>query len=81
MDTIAAAKPWETDVRVIPMPWNQDLMEEVSERPLRIGVISHDGRVRPHPPIERALKKTVEKLKKAGHEGWSKVVAVGMLAC
>lgn len=69
MSTVATAKPWELDVRVAPTPWQRSAIEEVSKRPLRIAVLSHDGRVRPHPPIERALKQTREKLIKAGHDG------------
>lgn len=35
---------------------------------LRIGVMSTDGVVDPHPPIQRALRETATKLRAAGHE-------------
>lgn len=37
---------------------------------LKIGVISTDGVVDPHPPVQRALRETAEKLRAAGHQGW-----------
>ena len=35
---------------------------------LRIGLLSTDGIVDPHPPIQRALRETASKLEAAGHE-------------
>ena len=35
---------------------------------LRIGILSTDGMVDPHPPIQRAMRETASKLKAAGHE-------------
>lgn len=35
---------------------------------LKIAVVWNDGVVLPTPPVVRALKETVEKLKSAGHE-------------
>lgn len=69
MTTIEAAKPWEVDNGILPMPWNRAAIEEVSKRPLRIAVLAHDGRVRPHPPLEKAIRETAEKLRRAGHDG------------
>lgn len=37
-------------------------------RSLRVGVLSTDGVVDPHPPIQRALRETTEKLRRAGHD-------------
>lgn len=36
---------------------------------LKIGILSTDGVVTPHPPIQRALQETAAKLRSAGHEG------------
>lgn len=47
-------------------------------RPLRIGLMSTDGVVEPHPPVARALKEAADKLKAAGHEGRSCHVAPGL---
>ena len=37
-------------------------------RKLRVGILSTDGVVDPHPPIQRALKETASKLEAAGYE-------------
>jgi amidase len=36
---------------------------------LRLGVVFDDGVVKPQPPVARAMRETVEALKRAGHEG------------
>jgi Asp-tRNA(Asn)/Glu-tRNA(Gln) amidotransferase A subunit family amidase len=46
------------------LPWRK--MSPKSQ--LKIGVIWNDGIVRPTPPVSRALRDTVEKLRAAGHE-------------
>ncbi|PSK46489.1 hypothetical protein B9Z65_5457 [Elsinoe australis] len=61
---VVGAEPWRVDPFCLPIPWRE---AEVPKR-LRIGVMWDDGLVRPTPPVQRALKETVEKLKKAGHE-------------
>ena len=40
-----------------------------ADKRLKVGVMSTDGVVDPHPPIQRALRETAEKLRAAGHEG------------
>ena len=64
MKAIIDAEPWMTEPALVPMPWRTYNVPE--DRPLRIGVLWHDGIVRPHPPITRALKLVTEQLKKAG---------------
>ncbi|KAF2246347.1 amidase [Trematosphaeria pertusa] len=66
MKTIVDAEPWLTEPALIPMPWRD--IELPKDRPLRIGVLWHDGVVRPHPPITRALKMATERLKEKGVE-------------
>lgn len=62
--TVVDAQPWLWDPRMVPIPWR-----EVTLAPkLKIGVMWHDGVVLPTPPVLRALRHTVEKLKAAGHE-------------
>lgn len=63
MKTIIDAEPWLEEPALIPMPWRQYSMPV--DRPLRMGVLWHDGIVRPHPPITRALNLILENLK--GH--------------
>ncbi|KAL1311010.1 hypothetical protein AAFC00_001228 [Neodothiora populina] len=62
--TVVGAEPWKSDPKCLPIPWRS-----VSVKPkLKLGVMWNDGNVRPTPPVQRALRETVEKLKAAGHE-------------
>ena len=61
MKTIIDSKPWLEEPALIPMPWRPYSVP--TDRPLRIGVLWHDGIVRPHPTITRALKMAVKGLR------------------
>ncbi|KAG8629563.1 hypothetical protein KVT40_003428 [Elsinoe batatas] len=61
---VVGVEPWRVDPSCVPIPWRE---VEGVER-LRIGVMWDDGLIVPTPPVKRALRETVEKLKKAGHE-------------
>ncbi|KAF3046200.1 hypothetical protein E8E11_008429 [Didymella keratinophila] len=63
MKVIIDSEPWLEEPALIPMPWRSFVVPE--DRPLRVGVLWHDGIVRPHPPVTRALKQVTEALK--GH--------------
>ena len=62
--TIVDLQPWLLDPKCIPIPWRQ--IEH--NKKLKIAVLWNDSMVIPTPPVTRALKETVEKLQKAGHE-------------
>lgn len=58
---------WKFDPIIPPLPWTPvDTPDRVT-----IGVMTWDEVVMPHPPIRRAMKTAVERLKAAGHEGVS----------
>lgn len=57
-------QPWLHDPKAVPLPWRSVTLPEK----LSIGVIRHDGVVKPHPPVERAIEIVVDALRKAGHE-------------
>jgi amidase len=61
---IVDAQPWLMDPKMLPIPWRK--VEPIQK--LKIAVLWDDGVCHPTPPITRALKETVEHLKKAGHE-------------
>ncbi|KIW02020.1 uncharacterized protein PV09_06525 [Verruconis gallopava] len=61
---VVGAEPWYHDPRCVPLPWRN--VEPKSK--LRLGVMSHDGIVRPTPPVALALENTVAKLRAAGHD-------------
>ncbi|KAG2414608.1 hypothetical protein HFD88_003799 [Aspergillus terreus] len=66
--SVIDSEPWTFDPRCVPIPWRQEMYEDMLSRPLTVGLITDDGVVRPHPPIRQALTLLVEKLKKQGHE-------------
>ena len=66
-----------TDHDLLPIPWRQDAFDAVRRRKntpglsngrLVFGVLACDGRVRPHPPIQRALELIQNALRQRGHE-------------
>lgn len=61
---VVDAQAWLADPKVLPIPWRP--VERKSK--LKIAVLWNDGIVQPTPPVARALRETVEKLKAAGHE-------------
>lgn len=62
--SVVDAQPWLKDPKALPIPWRDVTLPTK----LRIGVVWNDGMVTPTPPVQRALKATVEKLRQAGHE-------------
>lgn len=61
-----AYKPWDYEPSLIDIPWRLITTRDLPRR-LTFGVMWHDGVVRPHPPVARALKQTVDSLRRAGH--------------
>ncbi|KAF4125867.1 amidase [Geosmithia morbida] len=68
MSSVVGARPWDLDPRCAPIPWRQEEYTEALDRPLTIAVLHDDGVVRPHPPISRVLRETVDRLRGAGHD-------------
>ncbi|KLU85758.1 hypothetical protein MAPG_04778 [Magnaporthiopsis poae ATCC 64411] len=68
MESLIRAKPWEADARCTPIPWREDVLKQIQDRPLVVGVLYDDEFVRPHPPISRVLKSAIKALQDAGHE-------------
>lgn len=64
MKTVIDARPRLKEPSCVPLPWR--VAESRLPRKLKVGVLWDDGVVKPHPPVLRALRETVEKLKKAG---------------
>lgn len=65
MKTILDAKPWLQEPALIPIPWNLAPISNTTTEhlKLKIGVMWYDNVVAPHPPITRAMKELVSKLK------------------
>ncbi|KAI1854642.1 hypothetical protein JX266_000760 [Neoarthrinium moseri] len=62
--TVVGAEPWLADPRCLPVPWRDVELPKT----LKIAVMWDDGMALPTPPVTRALKEAVEKLRAAGHE-------------
>ncbi|KAK5171848.1 uncharacterized protein LTR77_003484 [Saxophila tyrrhenica] len=65
MKTVLDQEPSKIDPSLVPMPWKTEsqLRHKDGKRKLRVGVLSDDGIVKPHPPILRGINTLVEKLK------------------
>ena len=66
MKTLLDQKPWLIEPSLVPMPWkmNSQLRKDSNgKKKLRVGVLSDDGVVKPHPPILRGINSIVAKLK------------------
>lgn len=61
---VVGLEPWMQDPKCLPIPWRSVKIKQK----LKLAVMWDDGMVTPTPPVQRALKETVDKLKKAGHE-------------
>jgi amidase len=67
MDSYLSSNPWESDPKLLPVPWRKELAVPPT-RPLKIAFIVDDGVILPQPPVQRAVKETVARLRKGGHE-------------
>lgn len=62
--TIIDQQPWFQDPKCLPIPWRA----VEPKKHLKLAVCWHDGIVTPTPPVARALRETVQRLRAAGHE-------------
>jgi Asp-tRNA(Asn)/Glu-tRNA(Gln) amidotransferase A subunit family amidase len=65
---VIETKLWTMDAQLPPMPWQESVFRDFSQRPLVVGIMPDDGVVRVHPPVERVFTDAVAKLRQAGHE-------------
>lgn len=64
--TLLNAKPWYKEPWLLPFPWSSEKFFPSGKR-LKVAVLWDDGVVKPHPPVTRALKQVVDKLKTKGN--------------
>ncbi|CAG9981830.1 unnamed protein product [Clonostachys byssicola] len=68
MKTVINSKMWEVDPSLPPIEWRDGvdwlLRGSAGSRKLKVGIMWDDGLVTPHPPVRRAMRETVEKLRK-----------------
>ena len=65
---VLSASPWKYDHSIHPLPWRNEVAEQVGTKKLRIGIMRTDGVVDPSPACVRALEMTEAALLAAGHE-------------
>lgn len=64
---VLAQQPWLSDPQTPSIPWNEDRFQQArTQKKLNIGVMWHDGKVKPFPPYERAIKEVLSTL--SGHD-------------
>ncbi|KZF26180.1 amidase [Xylona heveae TC161] len=73
MQTVIDAQPWLKEPSLVPLPWKQPdpnwFTDHSGKFKIKVGVLWTDEVVKPHPPVLRALKEVVEKLKQTeGYE-------------
>ncbi|KZF19210.1 amidase [Xylona heveae TC161] len=72
VQTVLECSPWLADPKVIQLPWRSEMEDEVrakkASQKLTFGILRHDGVVKPHPPVERAIEQVVQALENAGYE-------------
>jgi len=65
MKTVIAAKPWLKEPSLLPFEWKDTRQLWEGGKRLKIAILWEDGVVRPHPPVIRALREVIEKLRKS----------------
>ncbi len=65
LKTVIGGKPWLMEPSVLPIPWKdgKSVLQKGNGKKLKVGVIWSDEIVNPHPPVQRALREVVNKLK------------------
>ncbi|SCU79025.1 LAFA_0B00254g1_1 [Lachancea sp. 'fantastica'] len=63
---IVTSNSWKCDPDIVNIPWRSH--DELKTQKLRLGIMTWDGMVMPHPPVLRALEETRKALAHGGHE-------------
>jgi Asp-tRNA(Asn)/Glu-tRNA(Gln) amidotransferase A subunit family amidase len=61
MKAVTDGMPWEEETSLVPLPWKN----VTPTRAFTVGVLWDDGMAHPHPPVQRAMKMAVAKMKAA----------------
>lgn len=60
---VLAQQPWLSDPQTPSMPWNEERFQQArTQKKLNVGVMWHDGHIKPMPPYERAIKEVLASL-------------------
>lgn len=63
--TLIDSKPWLVSPDMLPFEWRDDVdwLGKDGQRHVKVAVLWDDGFVRPHPPVQRALREVAERLR------------------
>jgi amidase len=65
MEGYLGEESWRRDLGILPGPWRREVVEEMAGKAkLKIGWVMDDGVILPQPPVQRAMKEMVDRLKK-----------------
>ncbi|KAK5312773.1 hypothetical protein LTR93_011194 [Exophiala xenobiotica] len=62
MKSVLAQEPWEIETSLVPLPWRS----VPAKRDITVGIMHSNGLVKPHPPVQRAMRYAESKLTEAG---------------
>ena len=77
MKAVLDTLPWQDDCDVVEMPWREEKLQSIRSRTARhrerdgklvFAVMSCDGNVRVHPPVQRAMALVTQALLQRGYE-------------
>ncbi|KAK3944398.1 Acetamidase [Diplogelasinospora grovesii] len=80
LQSVLSTRPWIRDPAVVPIPYRQDVIDDILSRanldngtatggrPLKLGILWTDGVAEPHPPVRRGLQMVAEAVRRAGHK-------------
>lgn len=77
MKVVLDTSPWQDDCDVVEIPWRHEKLQSIRDRSSRRGerdrklvfaVMSCDGHVKPHPPVQRGIALVTEALLQQGYE-------------
>lgn len=70
---IVDGQPWDFDTKVVEIKWRKEMLQLTEkggpDAKMCFGFYDDDGYVKCLPPIQRAIKETVDALRAAGHTG------------
>lgn len=74
LKSVLSQQPWLYDPLVAEIPWRDeqeravlDLIKSGGAGQLAFGVLRHDDRISPQPPVKRAIEIVIKTIEKLGH--------------
>lgn len=73
IQSLLSQKPWLHDPLVLEIPWRDAHEKEITDiinakEKFAFGILTHDGIITPHPPVQRAMGMVIQTLERLGHK-------------